>query len=185
MKKRLVGMLFMSMLILTGCGNGSNSATSTDSQNNAPGSLNSTNEQLIADLENSGEIPTLDRSSDIKGSDTDDNGIRDDIDTYIESMPITDEQKKAVIQLARSMQDSLLVDTKNDVALQNDDVKSIRAIQCLDIKFDDIPMERKILISIESKTANTKERAMKYIQYNNALSGSASQILTAGDTCDE
>lgn len=139
---------------------------------------------MIAELELSGEIPTLDRSSDIKGPDTDNNGIRDDIETYIESMPITVEQEKAVRQLARAMQSSLLVDIKDDAALTNQIVKASRSIQCLSVRVDNILLNKNILTSIESKTANTKERTMKYIQFNNALSGSTI-TLQRGDTCDE
>src|SRR5690554_8006694 len=39
----------------------------------------------LQSLEDSGEIPKLDRSASLPGTDTDTNGIRDDIDEYIRS----------------------------------------------------------------------------------------------------
>jgi hypothetical protein len=54
--------------------------------------------EKIKALENSGVIPKLDRSSDIKGPDQNLNGVRDDIDAWIAALPITDKQKRAARQ---------------------------------------------------------------------------------------
>ena len=51
--------------------------------------------EQIAQLQKGGKLPKLDRSTDIKGPDTDNNGIRDDIDAWIVALPITDVQKRA------------------------------------------------------------------------------------------
>jgi hypothetical protein len=51
--------------------------------------------QQIETLEKTGQLPQLDRSSDIRGPDTDNNGIRDDIDAWIAAQPISNAQKKA------------------------------------------------------------------------------------------
>jgi hypothetical protein len=139
--------------------------------------------EQVQDLERRGEIPQLDRSADVEGTDANSNGIRDDVDSYIASLPITPEQKKGVEQAARALQATLLVDTDDSNALRQSDTATDRAAQCLRLKFPDINQYASIATRIEGVTFNTKERSMIYIQYNEALSGSVSKLLT-GDTCD-
>ena len=151
--------------------------------NDSSSSKEDTKAKTIQDLEDKGQIAVLNRSTSIKGPDTNNNNIRDDIDKYISSLNITLEQKKAVEQFARNMQDTLLVDVTNVIELRSVDKKSDLAINCLFTLFP-YPNRGNMITSIESKTANTKQRAMKYILYNNALSGSVSR-LSSGDTCEK
>ncbi|MDP3810449.1 MAG: hypothetical protein Q8Q78_05545, partial [Hydrogenophaga sp.] len=72
----------------------------------------------IDTLEKTGQLPLLDRSNDIKDPDTNNNGIRDDIDAWITAQPITDAQKKAAQQMARVQQAKILVDLSDKSALQ-------------------------------------------------------------------
>lgn len=167
---------FLTISILSGCNSSSNSTS-------APNDPITRNEQISA-LESSGEIPTLDRSSNLEGVDSDMNGIREDIESYIETLAISEDQKKGVKQLARSVQGAILIDTTDDVALREASKNISEAVQCLSIKFPDVQERSEIINSIESKTANTKERTEQYIQFNNALSGSVSKLLS-GDTCSE
>src|SRR5690606_37178328 len=80
-------------LTLAGCGGGK-PAGSPVAAPPVPGS-ESTLKQQLDDLERRGELPALDRSSDIAGPDADHNGIRDDIDAYITALPVNDAVKKA------------------------------------------------------------------------------------------
>ena len=169
MSKYMLGMSIL--IILNGCGGGS-SGSST-----AGGST-------ISELEENGSIPVLDRTPDVAGVDANTNGIRDDIDSYINTMPITEDQKKGVIQLAKTVQESLLVDVTNGADLRKINQGISRSIQCLSVKFPNVQERLEVITSIESKTANTRERTDKYIKLNNALSGSVSKLLS-GDTCDE
>ena len=177
MKKILLSTVSLSLLFLSGCGSGSSSSAAQSTNQNTP------IEQLV-ELEDSGEIPVLDRSASIEGVDDNMNGIREDIEKYIESMPISEVQKKAVQQLAKSLQGALLVDIDDSVALRASSKNISESVQCLSIKFPDVRERMEAINSIESKTANTRERTEKYIQFNNALSGSVSKLLS-GDTCDE
>jgi hypothetical protein len=74
------------LLVLTVCSGGTSSSNKGTSATSLP-------EQIKA-LEDSGQLPKLDRSSDIRGPDADNNGIRDDIDAWIAAQPITDAQKR-------------------------------------------------------------------------------------------
>jgi hypothetical protein len=137
----------------------------------------------VQELERRGELPQLDRSPDVKGPDANSNGIRDDVESYITSWPVTSEQKKAAEQLARSVQAALLVDLTSSDTLHQVDDSSLRAVQCIHMRFPDVTKRAAVISAIERVTVNTKERTARYIKYNQALSGTATIILT-GDTCD-
>lgn len=135
-------------------------------------------EQITA-LENSGAYPKLDRSADIKGPDQNLNGIRDDIDTWIAAQPFTDVQKRAATLDAQNMQKKLLVDLNDKVAQDAIDNESMLATRCLSAAY--LPayeQSYKISSKIEAMTANTRERTMRYIQYNKARSGSVTSAPT-------
>lgn len=128
----------------------------------------------IQSLEASGQIPKLDRSSDIKGPDTNNNGIRDDIDAWIAAQPISDAQKKAARQMARVQQAKILVDLSDKSALQALGYLSMRGVSCLvDVSKPNNQQGYDLIDKIETLTANTRERVKQYLAYNRAISGSS------------
>jgi hypothetical protein len=140
-------------------------------------------EQIKA-LEDSGKLPKLDRSTSIAGPDTNNNGIRDDIDAWIAALPITEVQRKAAEQTAKSLQATLVVDTTDKAALDQVSNLSSRSIRCMRLSFmPDYQQGFDLGSQIEAITANTKERAKQYLAYNRARSGTVSSSLP-GNTCD-
>lgn len=139
--------------------------------------------QQIAALERSGAYPALDRSSDIAGPDANGNGVRDDIEAWINIQPANDGQRKALMQKARSLQQTLSVDLKNQLALQQVDDGLAASSNCGLIQFSPYATFSQLAGKIEAMTANTKERAVRYMQYNAARSGS-STTLPNSDTCE-
>lgn len=138
----------------------------------------------IAALEASGKLPKLDRSSDIKGPDANNNGIRDDIDAWIAAQPISEVQKKAAQQAAKVQQATLLVDLNDKAALQAVGNRIMASVSCLgDVFAPERQASSELGDKIEAITANTKERAMQYIKYNRARSGSTTS-LPDGNTCE-
>jgi hypothetical protein len=131
----------------------------------------------IKTLEDNGTIPKLDRSTDIKGPDANNNGVRDDIDAWIATLPITEIQKKAAIQTAIGLQKTLLVDLNDKIALQAVWDESMLSTVCLsDAYMPEYKESFKLSSKIEAMTANTKERAKRYILYNAASSGSSTKL---------
>ena len=55
-------------------------------------------------MERKGAYPALDRSSDIAGPDANHNGARNEIEAWINSLNVTDLQRKALMQDARATQ---------------------------------------------------------------------------------
>ncbi|MDT4857967.1 hypothetical protein FQZ97_924130 [compost metagenome] len=162
---------------LSACGGGGTSSGNT-------GTTSATLAEQIKALEESSQLPKLDRSSDIRGPDADNNGIRDDIDAWIAAQPISDVQKKAAQQMARVQQAKLLADLNDKEALQALGERSAAGIVCLgDVFMPERQKGRDLRSQLEAIMANTKERARQYIAYNRAVSGSSGR-LPEGNTCE-
>lgn len=58
-------------------------------------------DKAIKRFERNGVLPKLDYSDSYQGEDKDQNGVRDDIDAYIASLPDTEVQKRSLTQLAK------------------------------------------------------------------------------------
>lgn len=142
----------------------------------------------IARLEQQGVLPRLDRGTDIRGPDANDDGVRDDIEAYIAALPITTAQNRAAMQTARNQQAKLLVDptNTNKNAVVSLSEQSIAATKCMADVFEGAATDWSDVLSlkIEAITANTPERAKRYMQYMAALSGT-SVSYPRGNTCEE
>lgn len=154
-------------------------AMSTSASASTPATL----KDQIAVLERSGAYPALDRSSDIAGPDTNRNGVRDDVETWINGQPVTDTQRKALMQRARALQRTLIVDTEDRAALQQSGDELMASSNCGGDVFSPFAVFTTLGGKIEAMTANTRERARRYMQYNAASSGS-STTLPNGNTCE-
>lgn len=175
----------LATLALNACGDGNKPPVSAGTTTPAPGGAAATLLDQIKALEASGQLPQLDRSSSIPGPDANHNGVRDDIEAWIAALPITDRQKKAVLQDARTNQKMLLVDLTDKAALQALGDEGAAGIACLaDVFTPNYQDGHKLSAKIEALTANTKERARRYLDYNRARSGSVTR-LPSGNTCEE
>lgn len=163
------------MLSLAGCGGGGGGGNS---------SLTPT--QQIAALEVSGAIPNLERSASMAGTDTNTNGIRDDVEAFITANYPTDPQKNAAKQLASTFQAALLVDKSDLAAVKDVSAREARAIHCIYTKFDGANGAKQpaaVVQELESVTTNTKTRLLEYLVYAKALDGTSGG-LPEGDTCE-
>jgi hypothetical protein len=139
----------------------------------------------MARLERQGVLPALNRSSDIRGPDANDNGVRDDIEIYIAALPLSEPQKRAAMQTARVQQRTLLTDPGDKAAIKALGDASMAATSCIGDRFE--PERRRsyeISRRIEAITANTPERAKRYMDYMAALSGT-STAYPEGNTCED
>lgn len=139
--------------------------------------------QQATALERSGAYPALDRSSDTKGPDANGNGVRDDIEAWINAQSVNDGQRRALMQKARALQRTLVVELQDQRALQEAGEGLAASSNCGIIQFSPYSTFSRFAGKIEAMTANTKERAARYMQYNAARSGS-STTLPDGDTCE-
>ncbi len=141
--------------------------------------------QQLNDAENQGLLPKLNRDNTITGPDFNHNGVRDDIEAYIESLPDTQEQKAALRQDARAINAAMTVDLTDKNALEEVSLKINRSVRCLHRKYRGNGIASKKGKEMEAFMVNTKERFIAYQKYNMARSGSVSSSLPRGeDGCD-
>ncbi len=167
-----LGAVLLAAILLNACDGGRGSGGGSA----LPGSQ-------IAALERSGAYPALDRSADIAGPDVNNNGVRDDIEAWISSQQVNEAQKKALRQDARATQRTLLVDLTDKAALQKTGEGLAASSRCGMLRFPDYFDFSKLAGKIEAMTANTRQRAERYMKYNAARSGS-STMNPRGDTCE-
>lgn len=168
---------------LTACGGGSSGSSGATA---ASPPQQQTPAERIALLEKSGAIPTLDRTNSIAGPDANTNGVRDDVEAYINAQYPAAAQKAAALQVGRTIQNELLVDKTNQSALKALAIAEDRAVNCVYSKFDGTGSSKKpsvVVGEIESVTTNTKERLLAYLAFSKALNGTTGTI-PAGDTCE-
>jgi len=155
---------------LTACGDGQSGSALPTSE-----SL----ESAVARLEASGELPVLDRTDTLAGIDANSNGVRDDIERYIEKKYTEPAQRKAAMRKAMVFQEMLLVDKQDEAALEAVSYRGTLAIVCSIPAF---PGEAGAIqgsamsSELESMTTNTKARLLAYLAYNKARSGSVSSM---------
>jgi len=140
--------------------------------------------QIIEQLEADQVIPMLDRTKTLRGIDENADGIRDDIELYIERYhPALSAPAR---QLAAALQSSLLVDLTDAKALGEVAVQISRAVDCLDrsgLNIQNMPDDPDVLDELQAITANTKQRMLAYLAFNAALDGTLSFPLE-GEVCD-
>jgi len=133
----------------------------------------------------SGELAVLapDCSRDVAGPDANRNGVRDDIEGWIFDRQVTDSQRKALMQKARALQMTLLIDPRDKAALDHGSDQLMAAAKCGGDTFFPRAEFYRFSGQIEAMTANTRERAARYRQFSTAASGS-SMSFPEGDTCE-
>jgi hypothetical protein len=138
----------------------------------------------LAALEASGQLPKLDRSTSLAGPDVNGNGVRDDIDAYIDSLPDSAVQKQALRQTSRAIGTAIVAGptTATPSALKTITVAIGRGVHCIWSRYDSSTAPNKVS-QIEKVTANTRQRVDAYDQYNSKISGTSSRVPN-GDSCD-
>lgn len=169
------------IITITGCGGsggGGNGEVSSDEE--------ATPVRQITALEESGAIPQLERSNSIAGEDMDSDGVRDDIEEFIDANYLAAPQRAAVIQSAKALQEAVLVDVSDVIAVKEINRKISRSDHCIYSQFDgtnDSKQPAQVSQEIESLTTNTKERLLAYLAFSKALDGT-SWTTPEGDTCE-
>ncbi|WP_135442831.1 chromosome partitioning protein ParA [Vibrio tasmaniensis] len=126
----------------------------------------------------------LDRSDSLTGTDANNDGIRDDIEAFIDALEVTEPVRKALKQNARYTQENLYHDFSQkthanikkalEISYKYDEVLACEEFVGIDID-DGINTSN----TITSLTYNTKARTMAYLAYNHLQDGSVSTSLKA------
>ncbi|MGF1909442.1 chromosome partitioning protein ParA [Vibrio kasasachensis] len=124
----------------------------------------------------------LDRSESLTGPDGNNNGIRDDIEAFIDALEITEPVRNVLKQNAHYQQENLNYDFSDksdanarialEISRKYDKVIACKAF--LGISVDDIIDTSRTIVAL---TYNTKARTMAYLAYNRILDGTISTAL--------
>ena len=172
-----MGALVWVLVLMTGCGGGGDAGHAASAR---------TPQEEVTRLESSGDLPMLERGPTLGGIDANSNGVRDDIERHIEKKYTEPAQRKAAMQMARALQQMLMVNKGDMVALDAVSEEGSRAIVCAKSAFSHpggLIERSRMSAELESMTTNTKARLLAYLAYNKARSGTAS-TMPQGDTCD-
>lgn len=172
MNKKLVSLILVAALQACGGGGSSSAATEEESNNDKPTIL--TPAQKVAQMEDSGELPKLERGESLQGIDANDNGVRDDIEAYLSKKYPQPELKAPALNLAKAIQSSLAADLENKDAVRGINNVMTLANSCIyetvrNNKTDIRPSQ--LTKEIESITTNTKSRLLAYLDFSTASSG--------------
>jgi len=118
------------------------------------------------------------------GIDSDNDGVRDDIQRYIYfTYPDDRNLRMALIQIARVYQDLIL--TPNDREIAHENVKKLyRSFECLSYINSDFENNRRIKNILRAEFLNTKERSKAYLAVNNAIAGKTTKITPIDERKD-
>lgn len=127
------------------------------------------NSYTIAKNNNTNRIK-LDTTTSLLGTDSNNNGIRDDIDLLIQKNLKDPLQVKTIERLARSLQRILTIGDDISTA-QTVSLKHMNALQCTHVVFttETKPKSEYIIQLIKESTFNTPSRKNAYKQYKRNL----------------
>jgi len=120
------------------------------------------------------------------GSDQNGDGLRDDIESYIDSLDNTDEQKQALRQHALALSKAVVLGADGDSSdgeLRDVTRKIGDASSCLYSVYG-VSDASGMAAELQKRVANTKERFQAYDKFNGEVSGLVMK-LPVGDTCDD
>ena len=137
-----MAILIIAILSLGGCGGEDNISSISDAI-----------DRLVAE----GKYPRLNRDSDVAGPDVDGNGVRDDLDAYVASLPDKEEQKKAAIQYLAAYQYAITIDFKNSQEVDDAITKTMDATSCIFERYG-ADEAMKITKNLETYLFNTRAR---------------------------
>lgn len=129
-----------------------------------------------------GKYPKLNRDSDVAGPDVDGNGVRDDLDAYVASLPDTEEQKRAMLQGFKLYRYNVTADPSNIKDVEWGMVLSARAVTCI-MDMYGIEDGGEKLSKIRAYSLNTKYRFEKYVLFDKAKNGMS--VRLDPNPCDE
>lgn len=129
-------------------------------------------QQALASLEANGSLPKLDRTDALLGIDSNDDGVRDDLAAYIDSLPDTEVQKKALRRTARAVQSALEAGESGDVKMARMAVDKINiASACVFRAYDIERIAFDKSQEMQKLTVNARARYDVYLRFNRSMSG--------------
>ncbi len=161
---------------LVACGGGGSGTPAATAPAPAPAPAKSaTVPEALSTMETAGTTPTLDRSATVAGPDTNANGLRDDIDRYIDAKTDTAAQKQSLRMTSKAMALAMSSDVANPTALRTATDNLNMAVACI---WKNYPADTadKMVSDMRKVTVNTRVRYDAYTKYNAAVAGAVIKL---------
>jgi hypothetical protein len=175
MLKFNIPLCLLCFALLSGCGDGNGFGLFKDDA------------AKLTQLETSKQIPTLDRTETLAGIDANNNGVRDDIEVYINSLPFNLQQRKILYKQSENLQKTILADKNNNALIKDLATESGLIMFCFFYKNRVDPMDgfnpHQITSKIESMVSNTKPRLKEYLLFAKKLDGSTFSYVEGSEAC--
>ncbi|EMF7427572.1 chromosome partitioning protein ParA [Vibrio vulnificus] len=189
----------MTMLVvasIAGCNSSGESRSTSPSPATATPSIQiEKTDELIATLKSQKTIndqltviyeryePLLDRSDSLTGPDTNQDGIRDDIEAFIDALEVTEPVRNVLKQKARYSQEAISHDfesasDENERLSYKISEKYNKVLACYDYLKVSVEDSTQISRTVRALTYNTKARTLAYLAYNRLLNGTGSTLLS-------
>ncbi|POC02903.1 chromosome partitioning protein ParA [Vibrio vulnificus] len=189
----------MTMLVVAsvaGCNSSGDSRSTSPSPASATPSIQiEKTDELIATLKSQKTIndqlmviyeryePLLDRSDSLTGPDTNQDGIRDDIEAFIDALEVTEPVRNVLKQKARYSQEAISHDfesatDENERLSYKISEKYNKVLACYDYLKVSVEDSTQISRKVRALTYNTKARTLAYLAYNRLLNGTGSKLLS-------
>lgn len=139
---------------------------------NAPSSTESSPrnfKEAFQQLEAKGKLPILDRTDTIEGVDANHNGVRDDIEAWIASLPDTELQKHRLTVLHQAIKRGMMANLKDEDDLREAGDDVFAAAYCAADAFPGTDPYHDTMV--RNFTVNTRQRYKAYGKFNAALNG--------------
>lgn len=170
--------------VLAGCAHVSSAESFGNDRLGGSGANTSDAAQIIKQAQADGTAPRLNFGADLAGPDDDGNGVRDDIDAYVDGLMDTGVQKAALRRLSKSIQSNMLAgaqDTKKS-EIRSETGELLRAMSCMYIAYGSQGRSARI-DEIERYTLNTFPRLQASEQFDQKIDGHV-LALPSGEVCD-
>lgn len=160
-------------LFLTACGKSSSQKNESMSVEQPTRRVPNTVTITIKIADGNGYSHFFNRGGTVSGVDSDGDGLRDDIDAYISSLPDTPEQKDVLRQSAIAIENALKVDVTSQDKILEVSAQMSAASWCRHNQYNSVTANRKSA-EIERLMINTRPRFLAYAKFNAALSSATS-----------
>lgn len=164
-----IGFATILLLTLSGCGGGSG-GTSPNAKASA-----STVVEALAVLDRNNTNPVLDRTTSVAGTDANNNGVRDDVDRYIDTKSDNPVQKLSLRMTSKAMSAAMTSNPSDTSAINNATNKLNMAVACIWKNYPSDIADTMVL-EMRKVTVNTKERYDAYMKYSGLVSGTVIKL---------
>ena len=129
--------------------------------------------------------PTMGQHSELTGLDSDNDGIRDDVDAFIQSSYFRTVEVAAARQFAKAIQAAISAGAQQPQKSRLISIQISRAVNCVYVSFASNGLNTppaKVIEQVRSLTTNTKERLNAYLAFAKTQDDTAHE-LPRGATC--